>query len=188
MNVPDKAEFNPQIVAKGITDALSDAEPKFNQMDVQKILQQFSMEQQAKMTAPDVAAGDNNNLEEGQAYLAKNKENPDVKVTPSGLQYRVIKEGTGPKPVATDKVRVHYTGKLLNGEVFDSSHNRGEPTEFMLNQVIPGWTEGLQLMPVGSTYEFVIPSELAYGARGAGQMIQPNATLIFEVELLDIVK
>lgn len=107
-------------------------------------------------------------------------------VTESGLQYRVIKEGAGVKPAATDKVKVHYTGKLIDGTVFDSSVERGTPAEFGLNQVIPGWTEGLQLMSVGSIYELTIPFELAYGPRGSGQVIPPYATLVFEVELIEI--
>lgn len=119
-------------------------------------------------------------------FLEKNKKNPNVKVTASGLQYEVIKMGTGAKPKATDEVKVHYEGKTIDGKVFDSSYNRGEATTFPLNQVIRGWTEGMQLMPVGSKFKFYVPSELAYGERGAGGMIQPYATLIFEVELLEI--
>lgn len=126
--------------------------------------------------------------EDGEKVLAENKTKSDVITTESGLQYQVITEGTGPKPTADDKVKVHYTGTLLDGTKFDSSVDRGEPAEFGVGQVIKGWTEGLQLMPVGSKYIFWIPSELAYGERGAGQDIKPNSTLKFEVELLDIVK
>jgi FKBP-type peptidyl-prolyl cis-trans isomerase len=126
--------------------------------------------------------------EAGIQFLAENGKRPEVKTTVSGLQYEVIKEGTGAKPVAEDKVKVHYHGTTIEGKVFDSSVDRGEPVEFALNQVIKGWTEGLQLMSVGSKYKLFIPSELAYGEQAAGPEIKPNSTLIFEVELLDIVK
>lgn len=123
---------------------------------------------------------------DGLAFLETNKALDGVKVTGSGLQYEVLVEGDGPKPAVTDTVSVHYTGTLINGNVFDNSVERGTPAEFPLNGVIPGWTEGLQLMSVGSKYKFVIPSELAYGERGAGRDIGPGETLIFEVELLEI--
>jgi len=127
------------------------------------------------------------NLKVADEFLAKNKEdNPDVKETPTGLQYRVIKEGDGASPVQTDRVKVHYAGKLIDGSEFDSSYERGEPTEFGLNQVIKGWTEGLQLMKVGSKYEFFIHPKIAYGSRPRPK-IPANSVLIFEVELLDIV-
>ena len=126
--------------------------------------------------------------EEGEKFLAENKSKKDVFTTESGLQYQVVKEGTGDKPTATDKVKVHYTGTLLDGTKFDSSVDRGEPMEFPVNGVIKGWTEVLQLMPVGSKYIVWIPSDLAYGERGAGQDIKPNSTLKFEIELLEIVK
>ena len=125
---------------------------------------------------------------ENAAFLEKNKSAEGVKVLPSGLQYKVVVEGNGPKPVATDQVKVHYHGTTTNGEVFDSSVERGEPVTFPLNGVIKGWTEGLQLMPVGSKYIFYIPYDLAYGAAGNGRQIGPFATLVFEVELQDIVK
>ena len=126
--------------------------------------------------------------EEGEKFLAENKSKKDVFTTESGLQYQVVTEGTGDKPTATDKVKVHYTGTLLDGTKFDSSVDRGEPMEFPVNGVIKGWTEVLQLMPVGSKYIVWIPSDLAYGERGAGQDIKPNSTLKFEIELLEIVK
>lgn len=119
-------------------------------------------------------------------YLSANKDKPGVLTTSSGLQYQVITEGTGPKPTASDVVLVHYEGKLIDGTVFDSSYQRGQPAAFPLNQVIPGWTEGVQLMPTGSKYRFVVPPELAYGARGAGGVIPPGAVLQFDIELLAI--
>ncbi len=137
-------------------------------------------EAEAEMTA---AAG--KNAAEGDKFLLENRSKEGVQVTDSGLQYKVIDLGTGPKPKATDKVRVHYKGTLLNGEEFDSSYARGEPISFELDKVIPGWTEGVQLMPVGSKYMFYIPPDLAYGPAGGGP-IGPNATLIFQVELLGI--
>ncbi len=123
---------------------------------------------------------------EGEKYMAENAKSEGVTVTESGLQYEVLKAAEGPKPKATDTVTVHYAGTLLNGTEFDSSVKRGEPATFALNQVIPGWTEGVQLMNKGSKYRFVIPAELAYGDKGAGAQIGPGETLIFEVELLEI--
>lgn len=128
------------------------------------------------------------NLEEGNAFLQKNKDREGVQTTASGLQYEVINQGTGPMPQADDQVRVHYEGTLTDGTVFDSSVERGQPAVFGVNQVIPGWTEALQLMPVGSKWKIYLPSELGYGERGAGADIGPNSVLIFEVELLEIVK
>lgn len=125
-------------------------------------------------------------IKEGESFLAQNKTKPGIKTTASGLQYEVITEGTGTQPKATDQVTVHYKGMLLNGKEFDSSYKRNEPTSFGLNQVIPGWTEGVQLMKEGGKYRFFIPYKLAYGARGAGQDIPPYSTLIFEVELVKV--
>ncbi len=127
-------------------------------------------------------------IKEGEDFLAENAKKEGVVTLPSGLQYKILKEGHGPKPTASDKVKVHYTGKLIDGTVFDSSVERGEPITFPVSQVIPGWTEALQLMPVGSKWRLFIPSKLAYGEKGAGQTIPPNATLIFDVELLGIEK
>ena len=128
------------------------------------------------------------NKKAGEAFLAENKKQPGVVVLTSGLQYLIIKEGTGAKPTSTDKVKVHYHGTLIDGTIFDSSVQRGEPIEFNVNGVIPGWIEALQLMPVGSKWKLFIPSHLGYGDQQAGPAIQPGSTLIFEVELLDIVK
>jgi len=125
-------------------------------------------------------------IAENEAFLAKNKEKTGVIVTPSGLQYEVIKMGSGPKPTAESEVKVHYTGTLIDGTEFDSSVKRGEPAQFMVSGVIPGWTEALQLMPVGSKFKVYLPENIAYGANGAGEMIKPFSALIFEVELLEI--
>ena len=127
------------------------------------------------------------NLKAGQEFLAINKNRPGVVTLPSGLQYEIIKEGNGKIPAATDQVKCHYHGTLIDGTVFDSSVQRGTPATFGVNQVIKGWVEALQLMPVGSKWKLFIPSDLAYGAQGAGQSIEPNSTLVFEVEVLDIV-
>lgn len=124
--------------------------------------------------------------EAGEKYLAENKKREGVVALPSGLQYKILKEGNGPKPTADDTVKCHYEGRLINGQVFDSSIKRGEPAEFPVSGVIAGWVEALQLMPVGSKWQLYIPSELAYGSHGAGQAIGPNETLIFDVELLAI--
>ena len=127
------------------------------------------------------------NKQAGAEFLRINKEKAGVVTLPSGLQYEVLKTGDGTKPKASDKVKCHYHGTLINGTVFDSSVQRGEPATFGVSQVIPGWVEALQLMNVGSKWRLFIPSELAYGERGAGETIEPNSTLVFEVELLDIV-
>ncbi|SBW04546.1 FKBP-type peptidyl-prolyl cis-trans isomerase [uncultured Dysgonomonas sp.] len=127
------------------------------------------------------------NLKAGEEFLAINKNRPGVVTLPSGLQYEILKEGNGSKPKATDQVKCHYHGTLIDGTVFDSSVERGQPATFGVNQVIPGWVEALQLMPAGSKWKLFIPSNLAYGKAGAGQSIEPNSTLIFEVEILDIV-
>jgi FKBP-type peptidyl-prolyl cis-trans isomerase len=152
----------------------------------------FSLEEaidKARTTYTEAANKQNESLKQEETeFLAANKEKPGIQTTASGLQYEVVVEGSGPYPQEQDTVQVHYEGKLINDTVFDSSYNRGEPTEFPLNGVIPGWAEGIQLMPVGSTYNFYIPSELGYGVRGAGMSIPPYATLIFKVELLSIVE
>jgi FKBP-type peptidyl-prolyl cis-trans isomerase len=138
-------------------------------------------------TAPDSGEQIKDNLTLGREFLAENAKNDSVVQTESGLQYMVLKEGTGAKPGPTDNVTVHYTGRLLDGTVFDSSVD-GEPATFPLNRVIPGWTEGLQLMSEGAKYRLFIPSELAYGENGAGDKILPNSTLIFDVELIKVEK
>ena len=178
-------ELDREIIIEAVTSLLRGNQPDMSQEDYQQTMQKFqaTMEEKANAEAQKAAS---ENSEKGKAYLAENAKKEGVKVTASGLQYEVIKEGTGKKPAATDTVSVHYEGTLINGQVFDSSIRRGQPVEFPLNRVIPGWTEGVQLMSVGSKYRFVIPSNLAYGEHGAGGAIGPNETLIFEVELLDI--
>jgi len=179
-------EINVDALAKGLADALADKDLEITDVQSAQILNRFQKEMREKMQAKnDAEAADN--AKKGEEFLAENKKKDGVKVTASGLQYKVIKQGNGPKPKLTDKVKVNYRGTLIDGTEFDSSYKRGTPAEFPLNGVIKGWTEGLQLMPVGSKYEFYIPAELAYGARGP-QTIGPNQTLIFEVELLEIVK
>ena len=143
-------------------------------------------ENQKMLDAKNATGPDKENLLAGQAFLAANGKKEGVKTTSSGLQYEVMKAGEGAKPKATDKVTVHYHGTLLDGKVFDSSVDRGEPASFPLNRVIPGWTEGVQLMPMGAKYKFSIPYDLAYGERGTGEDIKPYSALIFEVELLKI--
>ena len=131
---------------------------------------------------------DEQNKKKGEAFLSENKKRNEVITTASGLQYEIIKQGNGAKPSETDTVRCHYEGRLIEGRVFDSSYQRNQPADFPVNQVISGWVEALQLMPVGSKWRLFIPSELAYGVHGAGDVIGPNEALIFDVELLEIVK
>jgi FKBP-type peptidyl-prolyl cis-trans isomerase FklB len=182
--LPVELDFNQVIAA--ISDVSSGKKPALELEEYHKFMQTFQQKVQEAARAAAASAAEEN-VKAGKAFLEENKAKEGVQVTASGLQYKVIKEGTGKKPVATDKVKVHYTGKLIDGNVFDSSVQRSEPAVFGVTQVIPGWVEGLQLMNVGSKYEFVIPSELAYGERGAGAAIPPCAVLVFEVELLDIV-
>ena len=160
--------------------AFEGKETKLTPEEAQGILQNFLKELNEKNEALAREAGDK--------FLEANRNNPGVKVTESGLQYVVEKEGEGPQPAATDEVTVHYTGKLLDGTVFDSSINRGEPATFPLNRVIPGWTEGVQLMKEGAKYTFFIPSDLAYGPAGIPNVIPPHSTLIFDVELIKVIK
>ena len=170
---------------KGAETAHAGEAALYDGQEAQAIFDGYQQSLQAKMEAAQAAAS-GQNAAASEAFLAENAGKDGVSVTPSGLQYKVVTEGTGAKPVPSNTVRVHYEGKLINGEIFDSSIARGQPTEFGLSQVIRGWTEGLQLMSVGSTYELYIPSELAYGANGPAS-IGPNQALIFQVQLIDIV-
>jgi FKBP-type peptidyl-prolyl cis-trans isomerase len=175
-----------ELVMEGIQDSFHGKASPIPQEEAAEIKREYAQKTREERAAKAAALGEKNRAE-GQAFLAENGKKEGVVTTASGLQYQVVSEGTGPKPKASEQVRVHYAGTLLDGSEFDSSRTRGQPAAFYLNRVIRGWTEGLQLMPVGSKYRFFIPPELAYGARGAGQKIGPNATLIFDVELLEIV-
>jgi len=180
-----KAQFpdvNPQVIASALIDAFEGKENKLfkNNQEAETYIRNY-MKQAADKKALE-------NKAKGEAFLAENAKKSGVQTTASGLQYEVMKAAEGPKPTAESVVKVHYHGTTIDGEVFDSSVERGEPAQFPLNGVIKGWTEGLQLMSVGSKYKFFIPADLAYGARQAGAKIGPNSTLIFEVELLEIVK
>ncbi len=173
------------LLVAGLRAAYAGEETLLTQEEALAEREAFMQRRQAEM-AEAMSREAEANLAEGQAFLAQNAENEGVQVTDSGLQYRVIEPGDGAQPVATDRVTVHYRGTLINGTEFDSSYARNQPATFALNQVIPGWTEGVQLMREGATYQFFIPAELAYGAEGRPGPIGPNATLIFDVELLSV--
>lgn len=166
---------------QAVEDVLNNTELKLSNEEMQKILTDFQKKEQEEL-----AAAASSNKEIGEKFLVENKKKEGVKTTASGLQYKVVKAGDGEKPSATSKVVVHYRGTLIDGTEFDSSYSRGEPASFGVNQVIKGWQEALQMMPVGSKWQIYIPSDLAYGERGAGGSIKPNSTLIFDVELLEI--
>jgi FKBP-type peptidyl-prolyl cis-trans isomerase len=180
----NELEVNLELFAKGLDDMIKGGELAISQAEINIFMASQQQKVQEKVQAEMKAKG-TENIRKGLAFLGANKKKPGVKETASGLQYKVITMGDGAKPEATDKVKVHYRGTLIDGKEFDSSYKRNKPTEFGLNQVIKGWTEGLQLMNVGSKYEFCIPSGLAYGPNGPAG-IGPNQTLIFTVELLDI--
>lgn len=182
-----KDEIDMKVVTQAMQAALAGEASKLTPEEAMAVQQAFAQKLQGKREA-EMQAMATTNKQEGEAFLARNKTASGVQSTASGLQYAVVTAGSGPKPAATDTVRVHYVGTLLDGTKFDSSVDRGEPAQFALNAVIPGWTEALQLMPVGSKYTLWIPSDLAYGDRGTPGPIGPNATLKFEVELLEIVK
>ena len=179
------ANIETDVLITALKDSLEGKESRIPAEESKKIIQAFLKKQAEEKAAEQKIAGEHNKAA-GLKFLAENSKKAGVTTTASGLQYEVIKQGDGAKPKATDKVKVHYRGTLLDGTEFDSSYKRGQPISFPLNGVIPGWTEGVQLMKVGSTFKFVIPSELAYGDRGAGPQIGPGNTLIFEVELLAI--
>ena len=178
-------DIDPDIMARGIKDGLSGAKPLLSEQEAREVMTAFEKEMKARQEVAQKAAGEKNK-KEGEIFLAENKKKEGVKTLPSGLQYKVIKPGTGKKPAATDTVTTHYKGTLIDGTEFDSSYKRGKPATFPVNGVIPGWTEALQLMEEGAQWQLFIPSNLAYGERGAGRIIGPHATLIFEVELISI--
>ena len=172
--------LNIEKLARGIQDVLEQKKPEITYQEAQELIDEYFRKLQEQSSEKTIS--------EGKAFLESNGKRPEVITLKSGSQYEIINKGNGNLPKASDKVRVHYHGTLIDGTVFDSSVRRGEPATFGVTQVISGWVEALQLMPVGSKWKLYIPSNLAYGAQGAGQHIGPHTTLIFEVELLDIVK
>lgn len=172
-------EVNIEAFTKALGDVLGEKTPEMSYDEAKNVINEYFTKLQEERVGINKKAGDE--------FLKINKEKAGVVTLASGLQYEILKKGEGKTPAASDTVKVHYTGTLIDGTVFDSSVQRGEPAQFGVTQVIPGWVEALQLMPVGSKWKLAIPSELAYGAQGAGQSIEPHSTLIFEVELLDIV-
>ena len=171
-------ELNVEDFAQAIKDVVTGSPTAISHKEAQTIVNEYFEKLEARINAE--------NIEKGKAFLEENKKNPNVKVLPSGLQYEVIREGNGKQPKATDRVRCHYEGTLIDGTLFDSSIQRGEPAVFGVNQVIKGWVEALQLMSEGAKWKLYTPSDLAYGANGAGEMIPPHSTLIFEVELIEV--
>lgn len=178
-------ELNIDDFAQAIKDVISGSELKVDNAEAQTLVQNFFQEQEAKQQATAAEAGKVAKAA-GEAFLAENGKKDGVVTLPSGLQYQVLKEGNGKKPSATDQVVCHYEGTLIDGTVFDSSYQRNQPATFGLNQVIAGWTEGVQLMQEGAKYRFFIPYNLAYGERGAGAQIPPFAALVFDVELIEV--
>lgn len=177
--------INVKDFADGVAAVYEGAQPKMSYDEAKMVIQSFFQEMEAKQQAAAQEMAKVNKAA-GEAFLAENGKRAEVVTTNSGLQYEVLVEGNGASPKATDQVTVHYTGKLIDGTVFDSSVDRGQPATFGVTQVIPGWVEALQLMKVGAKWRLYIPSEIAYGPQGAGGVIGPNATLIFDVELLNI--
>jgi len=181
----ESIDVNPEALIRGIKDALSGGKPLMTEQEINETMMNFQKELIAKQQSRLKELGEKNK-KEGEAFLAENKKREGVVTLPSGLQYKVIKEGNGKIPKLTDTVTIHYKGTLIDGTEFDSSYTRGQPATFPVKGVIAGLTEALQLMKVGSKWQLFIPSNLAYGERGAGDDIGPNATLIFEVELVSI--
>ena len=178
-------EVDSTLVSQGLKDAMSGGKTRLTQEEAQAVLKEVQTDVQKQQQAKMKETADKNKTE-GEAFLAANKSKDGVVTLPSGLQYKILTAGTGPKPTASDSVKCNYRGTLINGTEFDSSYKRGQPATFAVGQVIKAWTEALELMPVGSKWQLFVPSSLAYGERGAGAEIGPNATLIFEVELLSI--
>jgi FKBP-type peptidyl-prolyl cis-trans isomerase FkpA len=183
---PVASEIDIPTFMQALRTVLQGGKPLLSDAEAGVVRDAFTRRVNARLEAEAAQAGARNQAE-GDAFLAKNRTVTGVHATPSGLQYMVLRQGAGPRPMPTDRVRVNYRGALLDGNVFDSSYDRGQPEEFALNEVVPGWTEGLALMPVGSKYRFWIPARLGYGAKGTpGGPIPPNATLTFDVELMAI--
>ncbi|HKD84770.1 MAG TPA: FKBP-type peptidyl-prolyl cis-trans isomerase N-terminal domain-containing protein [Terriglobales bacterium] len=183
----DSIDVDPNMIMRGLKDGMAGGTTLMTDEQAQAAITELRTQMMAKMAAEHQKEAEANK-KEGEAFLAANKTKPGVVTLPSGLQYKVLKDGTGPKPAATDQVKCNYRGTLVNGTEFDSSAKHGEPITFPVNGVIKGWTEALQLMPVGSKWQLYVPADLAYGERGAGDVIPPNSTLIFDVELLAIEK
>lgn len=181
----DQIDVEPNALVQGLKDMLAGSKPLMTEDEARATLMQWQSELQAKQEEKMKQAADVNK-KEGEAFLAANKAKDGVVTLPSGLQYKIVTAGTGPKPTASDTVVCNYRGTLINGTEFDSSYKRGQPATFPVGRVIKGWTESLQLMPVGSKWQLFIPPDLAYGEHGAGNDIGPNATLIFEVEVISI--
>ncbi len=181
----NSVDVDPAILMRGIKDVLAGGKTLLTDEQAQAVLTAIQNDLRKKQQDLRQQAG-GTNKKEGEAFLAENKTKEGVITLPSGLQYKIVKAGDGPKPAATDSVVCNYRGTLINGTEFDSSYKRGQPATFPVGQVIKGWTEALQMMPVGSKWELYVPPDLAYGDRGAGASIGPNATLIFEVELVSI--
>ncbi len=181
----ESVEVDPAVLLQGLKDGIAGSKPLLTEEEARALLMQLQEETRKKEAAKAQQMGGANKTE-GEAFLAANKTKEGVITLPSGLQYKILKAGTGPKPSASDSVVCNYRGTLINGAEFDSSYKRGQPATFPVSGVIKGWTEALQLMPVGSKWQLFIPPQLAYGERGAGADIGPNATLIFEVELISI--
>lgn len=180
-------DIDMELLIQGLRDSQKKEKPLLSSEEIQKVMTQFQQDMMKAEQEKRAIQGQGNKVKE-EAFLKENAQKPGVKVTASGLQYVVLRQGTGPQPKESDTVKVHYRGTLLDGTEFDSSYKRNEPAVFPLKGVIKGWTEALQLMKVGSKYQIFLPSSLAYGERGAGQVIGPYATLVFEVELLGIEK
>jgi FKBP-type peptidyl-prolyl cis-trans isomerase len=178
-------DVDPAVLLQGLKDGIAGSKPLLSEEEARAVLMQLQEETRKKQAEKAQQMGAANKTE-GETFLAANKNKEGVITLPSGLQYKILQAGTGPKPAATDSVVCNYRGTLINGTEFDSSYKRGQPATFPVNGVIKGWTEALQLMPVGSKWQLFIPAQLAYGERGAGPDIGPNATLIFEIELLSI--
>lgn len=180
-------EINPEIMARGLQDGITGGKLLLTEQQMKDVLNKFQKDLMSKRTADFNKTSQDNKIK-GESFLKDNKAKEGIVSLPSGLQYKIVKPGNGQKPAKEDTVTVEYTGRLINGEVFDSTEKTGKPATFKLSQVIPGWTEALQLMPAGSTWEVYVPADLAYGPRSVGGPIGPNETLIFNIHLISVKK